>query len=153
MDKDKDKYVTEDEDIGIPAEERARLKKILKKLIEHNSLFVYGDEENTEETVSSHGCGRKKTCKSICCSFIFALTKEEVETGIVEWNQKRPYFIAREKDGFCPHLDRKHLRCCIYKNRPKRCRKYHCRKDPNVWQDWDKGILNSNAFSHLPKKS
>jgi hypothetical protein len=148
-----DKYVTDDEDIDMPEEERVRLKKIIEKLMESGSFFVYGDEDKTEETVSFHGCERKKTCKSICCSFIFALTKEEVKKGTIKWNQKRPYFIAREKDGFCPHLDRKHLRCSIYNDRPKRCRKYHCEKDPTVWRDWDKGILNPDVFNHLPKKS
>ena len=149
---DKDKYITEDQDIQMTDEERAHLIKILEKLMESGSMSVYGDEDNTEETKCSHGCERKKTCKSICCSFIFALTKDEVKRGIVKWNEKRPYFIAREKDGFCPHLDRKHLRCCIYNDRPKRCRKYHCKKDPNVWHDWDKGLINSTVFSHLPKK-
>jgi len=147
-----DKHMTDVEDTMIPDEERAHLKKLIEKLMESGSMFIYGDEDNTEETVPSHGCKRRRTCKSICCSFIFALTKEEVAKGIIKWNEKRPYFIARGKDGFCPHLDRKHLRCCIYNDRPKRCRKYHCRKDPNVWHDWDKGILNSKVFIHLPKK-
>ena len=145
---DKDKYATEDEDIAMPAEEKARLKK----LMDSNSLLVYGDEETNRETTPSCGCKRRNNCKSICCSFIFALTKEEVKKGIIKWNQERPYFIAREKDGFCPHLDRKRLHCCIYNDRPRRCRKYHCCNDPNVWQDWDKEVLNDNVFSHLPKK-
>jgi len=149
---DKDIYVVENEHIAMPFEEQVRLKNILLKLLESGGMFVYGDEDNNEETGCSHGCERKKICKSICCSFIFALTKEEVARGIIKWNEKRPYFIAREKDGFCPHLDRKHLLCCIYNERPKRCRNYHCCNDPNVWHDWNKGILNSTVFSHLPKK-
>jgi hypothetical protein len=148
-----DKHKIRDEDIMMTDEERSHLKKILEKLMESGSMTVYGDEDGTDETVSSHGCGRKRTCKSICCSFTFALTKEEVTKGIIKWNKKRPYFIAREKDGFCPHLDRRQLRCCIYKDRPKRCRKYHCNNDPNVWLDWDKGILNNTVFDHLPKKT
>jgi len=136
----------------MPDEERARLKNLLEKLMENGSLFIYGDEDDTEEPEINYGCERKKDCNSVCCSFIFALTKEEVEKGIIKWNQKRPYFIAREEDGFCPHLDRKNLLCVIYNDRPIRCRKYHCCNDPNVWNDWDKGILNSNVFSHLTKK-
>ena len=148
-----DKHKIANEDTMMTDEERSHLKNILEKLMESGSLAVYGDEDSTNEPVSSHCCGRRKTCKSICCSFIFALTKEEVAKGIVKWNQKRPYFIAREKDGFCPHMDRRRLRCCIYKDRPRRCRKYHCYNDQNVWLDWEKGILNSTVFDHLPKKT
>jgi hypothetical protein len=146
------KHIPADEDTMMPDEELAHLKKLIEKLMESNSMFVYGDEDNTEETDVPYDCERKKDCRSICCSFIFALTKEEVDKGIIKWNQKRPYFIAREKDGFCPHLDRKHLLCSTYNDRPQRCRKYHCSSDPNVWLDWDKGILNSTVFDHLPKK-
>lgn len=154
MSKDKtaDNFDTEEEAV-ISEEERAHLKKILEKFLELGVAAVYGDEDDKEETVEYYNTGRLGICRAICCSFIFALTKEEVKKGVIKWNPKRPYFIAREeKNGYCPHLDRKTLLCDIYGDRPLRCRKYDCRKDPSVWVDWEKRIINNDIFSHLPRK-
>lgn len=141
------------EETIISEEERAHLKKILEKLMELGVGAVYGDEDDEEEPIEYDHAGMIDVCRAICCSFIFALTKEEVEKGVIKWNPKRPYFIARdEKDGYCPHLDRKTLRCEIYGDRPLRCKKYDCRNDPNVWVDWGKRIINADAFKHLPEK-
>jgi Fe-S-cluster containining protein len=126
----------------ITEEQREYIKKMIEKLMEKQILVVYGDEDNDEE--------RRKICRSICCSFTFALTKKDLEKGIVQWNQKKPYFIARDADGYCLHLDRKTLRCTIWEDRPERCRKYDCRNDKNVWIDWERKMINQNVFSHLP---
>jgi hypothetical protein len=128
------------------------MRKMIEKLMEKGIFVVYGDEVDTDETVILDPGDRRKICKSICCSFTFALTKEEVEKGIIKWNNKRPYFIARDDDGFCPHLDRESLQCKIWENRPARCRKYDCRKKTSVWIDWEKKIINPDIFKHLPKK-
>lgn len=133
-------------------EQRAYIKEMVEKLMEKRILVVYGDEDGNGEGVCFDDDGRKKQCKSVCCSFIFALTKEDVKKGIVQWNTKRPYFIARDGDGYCPHLDRKTLCCTIWEDRPERCRNYDCRKDQIVWQDWEKRILNKDVFNHLPKQ-
>jgi Fe-S-cluster containining protein len=153
MAKDKtiDKLDSEEETV-ISKEERAHLKKILEKFMELGIGAVYGDEDNEEESIEYDHGGRIGICRAICCSFIFALTKEEVKKGAIKWNPKRPYFIARDKDGYCPHLDRKTLLCEKYGDRPLRCKKYDCRKDPNVWIDWEKGIINEDTFKHLPEK-
>ncbi len=152
QDKTDEKLQTEEETI-LSDEERAHLKKILEKFMELGIGAVYGDEDDKEETIEYDNTGRLGICRAICCSFIFALTKEEVKKGVIKWNPKRPYFIARdEEDGYCPHLDRKTLLCEIYGDRPLRCKKYDCRKDPNVWNDWEKRIINKDIFNHLPKK-
>jgi len=130
-------------------EQRAYIKEMVEKLMEKGILVVYGDEDEKEEGVCFDDGGRKKECKAICCSFIFALTKNDVKKGIIQWNPKRPYFIARDDDGYCPHLDRKTLQCTSWEDRPERCRNYDCRRDTNVWKDWEKGILNKDAFKHL----
>jgi Fe-S-cluster containining protein len=150
-DKTAGQFNTEEETV-ISEEERAHLKKILEKFMELGVGAVYGDEDDQEETIVYDHCGRKGICRAICCSFIFALTKEEVKKGAIKWNPKRPYFIARDKDGYCPHLDRKTLLCEIYGDRPLRCKKYDCRRDPSVWIDWEARIININTFKHLPEK-
>ncbi len=142
-----------DEEINISDEEQAYIKKMLQKLIKLGMAVVYGDENNNEkEVVFDHG-GRKSICKAICCSFNFALTKDEVDRGIIKWNKEWPYFISKEEDGYCSHLNRETLECEIWENRPQRCRKYDCRKDPKVWIDWEKKIINEKIFDHLPKKN
>jgi hypothetical protein len=135
----------------VSEEERAYIKKMIERLMEKGFFVVYGDEADEEKNVLFDPGGRKELCKAICCSFVFALTKKEVDKGIIKWNPKRPYFIARDEDGYCPHLDRKSLLCKIWKDRPERCRKYDCRKDQNVWIDWKGKVLNKDLFKHLPK--
>ena len=153
MEKDEKSYSNEsNDDISISEEERAYIKKMLQKLIKLGMAVVYGDENNNEkEAVFNHN-GRKKICKAVCCSFNFALTKEEVEKGIIKWNKEWPYFISKDEDGYCSHLNRKTLTCEIWENRPQRCRKYDCRKDPTVWIDWEKKIINDEVFKHLTKE-
>lgn len=142
-----------EENLEVSEEEKAYIKKMLERLLELGFAAVYGDEDNSEEPVIFNHENRKHICKAVCCSFTFALTKKEVEKGIIKWNPKRPYFIAHDEDGYCPHLNRETLLCEIWNDRPERCRKYDCRKDPNVWLDWDKKIINTKVFSHLPQKT
>jgi Fe-S-cluster containining protein len=139
-----------DDDQEISEEQRAYIKKMLVRLMELGIGAVYGVEENENEVMIDHK-GRLPLCRAVCCSFTFALTKEEVQKGHIKWNPKRPYFIARDEDGFCVHLDRNTLTCCIWEERPQRCRQYDCRKDPDVWLNWEKRIVNPNYFDHLPK--
>jgi len=151
-----DRYETDDinkaeEQEELPEEQRAYIKKMIEKLMEKKILVVYGDEDEKDETVVFDEGGRRELCRAICCSFIFALTKKDVENGVVKWNPKRPYFIAREEDGYCPHLDRETLMCKVWEDRPERCKNYDCRKDTNVWIDWEKKILSKDVFKHLPK--
>jgi Fe-S-cluster containining protein len=142
-----------DEEAGVTEEQRAYIREMVERLMEKRIFVVYGDEDGTEEVSEFDHEGRKDTCKAVCCSFVFALTKKDVEKGIAQWNPKRPYFIARDADGFCPHLNRANLMCMIWDDRPERCRNYDCRKDKNVWDDWEKETLNRDAFRHLPEKS
>lgn len=140
-----------DEEEFISEEERASMRKMLERLMEKGLFVVYGDESDEEKTVLfDQGC-RKELCKAVCCSFVFALTKQEVQKGIIKWNPKRPYFIARDEDSFCHHLDRESLLCKIWEDRPERCRKYDCRKDQNVWIDWVGKVINKDVFKHLTK--
>jgi Fe-S-cluster containining protein len=148
-----DKHTTNhsDEEEFISEEERAYIRNMIEKLMEKGIFVVYGDESDEEKTVLVDPECKRDVCKAVCCSFVFALTKKEVEKGIIKWNPKRPYFIARDDDGYCPHLDRESLLCKIWEDRPERCRKYDCREDQNVWIDWEKKVLNKNVFKHLPE--
>jgi len=61
-----------------------------------------------------------------CCMYVFALTLEEVAKGLVKNNPERLYYIARDDDGYCPHLDRTTYRCLMPYQRPLRHRKNAC---------------------------
>jgi Fe-S-cluster containining protein len=139
-----------DDDQEISEEQSAYIKKMLVRLMELGIGAVYGVEENENEVMIDHN-GRLSLCRAVCCSFTFALTKEEVQKGHIKWDPKRPYFIARDDEGFCLHLDRKTFTCSIWEERPERCRHYDCRKDPSVWLDWEKNIINPDVFDHLPQ--
>lgn len=89
---------------------------------------VYGIEDDAEAEVFIDCLSKLDSCKALCCTYIFALTQEEVKKGVVKFNPDRPYYIARDDDGYCPHLDRTTYKCSIHAHRPLRCRKYACNR-------------------------
>ena len=101
------------DEINIPEEEIKRLVSAMMKTLEMGICVVYGDEDtNTPDAVVN--CDKHlDKCKSICCSFHFALTKEEVHRGHIKHEIKRPFFIAHDIDKYCHHLNRYTLKCNI----------------------------------------
>ncbi len=85
---------------------------------------------------------RLHLCKAACCKLPFALSRQDVDEGIVKWDLGRPYMIAREPDGYCRHLDRCGAGCTIYEQRPVACRAYDCRAEKRIWLDFDNRIIN-----------
>lgn len=81
-------------------------------------------------------------CKAACCRLRFALSKQDVEEGIVKWDFAHPYLIARGPDGYCQHLDRGTLGCSIHAQRPVPCRGYDCRNDKRIWADFENKIVS-----------
>jgi Fe-S-cluster containining protein len=83
---------------------------------------------------------RVELCKAACCRLQFALSKEDVEEGVVRWDLGHPYFIAHTSEGSCVHLVPDTLVCGVYKNRPVPCRTYDCSHDSRVWRDFENRI-------------
>lgn len=133
---DWDKEFADDPDYqAISPEKRKKLLSVMEKMIDMGMAAVYGDEDEGVADASVD-CGKYlSNCKARCCTLIFALTKEEVKQGIAQYNKERPYFIARDDDGYCPHLDRQDYRCMIWAQRPLRCRRYDCRDDHHIWPE------------------
>lgn len=125
-------------------EQRDKLLAFMERMIDKGLAAIYGDEDEgiADANVDCSQC--LSTCKAKCCTLIFALTKEEVEKGVAAYNKKRPFFIARDEDGYCPHLDRQNFSCDIWHHRPLRCRRYDCRTDENIWPD---GIPETLKFA------
>jgi hypothetical protein len=81
-------------------------------------------------------------CGAACCKLPLALSREDVQEGVVRWDLGRPYLIARDDDGYCGHMDRCTHRCGIYEQRPVPCRAYDCRNDTRIWLDFDARVVN-----------
>jgi Fe-S-cluster containining protein len=98
----------------------------MNKMLEMGITAVYGrEEEGIPDTVLNCDL-RLDKCRARCCTYTFALTKEEVMKGLIRYDPARPFFIARDSDGYCAHLDRTTLECTAWKDRPLRCRRYDC---------------------------
>lgn len=81
-------------------------------------------------------------CQAACCRMNFALSKQDVEEGILKWDLGRPYLIAQDAEGYCRHLDRESCRCTVREHRPLACRAFDCRNDKRIWLDFEKKIIN-----------
>ncbi|MCW9013950.1 MAG: YkgJ family cysteine cluster protein [Gammaproteobacteria bacterium] len=120
---------------ALSREEKLRIISVLEKMLAMGIGAVYGDEDEGVPDADVP-CGKViQQCKAKCCTFIFALTKDEVKKGLVKHNEAKPFFIARdESDGYCPHLDRQTYACEVWHDRPLRCRRYDCQQDKAVWE-------------------
>jgi len=125
------------------AEAAERLRRTLVEkgmavaILEHPAS-KYAFEDAAEVDCAS----RLHLCKAACCRLAFALSKEDVEEGVVRWDLGHPYFIARAASGHCSHLDPEGHTCGVYGHRPIPCRKYTCRHDKRVWQDFENRVPN-----------
>jgi Fe-S-cluster containining protein len=102
-------------------------------------LRVDADPPPAEATIDC--AARMHVCKAVCCRMSFPLSAREIERGKIKWELGKPYFIRKDANGRCVHLDEKNG-CEVYQNRPQVCRGYSCEKDERIWKDFDKMILN-----------
>jgi len=79
-------------------------------------------------------------CGGRCCRLTFALSFQDLDEGQVRWNYRRPYSIRQRDDGLCVHADPINHGCGVYAARPATCRRYDCRKDPRIWDDFERRI-------------
>ena len=128
------KDLSDDPDfLSLSDKEKGKLVSIMERMLEMGIGAVYGVEEEGEPDADVNCTERIKYCKAVCCTFTFALTKEEVQKRHIKHNTQRPFFIARDDDKYCPHLNRNTFQCSIWVERPLRCRRYDCRCDPDIW--------------------
>jgi Fe-S-cluster containining protein len=92
---------------------------------------------------------RHPICKGGCCYLDFALTWPEVEAGVVEWDDERPFSIRHCADGYCTHWDQKTHLCKIHEDRPQVCRGYSCRNDKRIWEDFEAKKLNPQFAARI----
>jgi hypothetical protein len=85
---------------------------------------------------------RLPRCGAACCKLPVALSKEDVEEGVLRWELGRPYLLLHDAGHHCHHFDRGTRRCGAYGVRPIPCRAYDCRHDERIWLDFEAGIVN-----------
>lgn len=107
---------------------------------------AYQDPEHDKYTFKNSmeiDCERRiHLCKAACCRLRLALSHQDVEEGIVQWDFAHPYFIAQREDGYCNHLERERMNCTIHQNRPVPCRAYDCREDKRIWSDFERRVVS-----------
>lgn len=104
------------------------------------------DKYSFEGAVKIDCESRVDLCKAACCRLPFALSKQDIREGIVQWDLGQPYIIAQENDGYCTHMERDACRCTVHEQRPVPCRAYDCRKDKTIWLDFDNEVINPEIF-------
>lgn len=85
---------------------------------------------------------RLPLCAAACCKLPVALSKEDVQEGVVRWELDQPYMLAHAADGRCIHLDADTCGCRVYAQRPIPCRGYDCRRDERIWLDFEQRRIN-----------
>jgi hypothetical protein len=130
-------------------------ERLVKKFVETGNGLMYQDPEYDKYTFEQEAhvdcLKRLHICKAVCCKFPFALSKQDVEEGIIRWEFGHPYLIAHGEDGYCLHMDRKTYQCAERNHRPVPCRGFDCKSDEKwpVWQDFEKKILNLEFFKRF----
>jgi hypothetical protein len=110
----------------IPPEQKEKILSLMQKMMEMGICAVYGQEEEGLPDAVVNCEANIRSCKAVCCTLQFALTKEEAQKKLFKHDPSRPFFMARDQDGYCPHLDHGTLRCTVWSERPLRCRRYDC---------------------------
>ena len=113
----------------ISEQERQRIVSILNKMLEMGIGAIYGQEEEGLPDAVIDCRSKIQKCGAACCTLTFALTRDETQKGIIRHNPEKPFFISRNTDGYCTHLDRSSMECTVWNDRPLRCRRYDCTED------------------------
>lgn len=133
------------------------IKRLADKFVEQGigviAMQDFKEDKYTfKEEVTIDCASRLHICHAACCRLELALSKQDIEEGIVKWDLGRPYMLARDTDGYCQHCDRSTYRCSVWQQRPIPCRGYDCRKDERIWSDFEKGIINPNLEELLSQR-
>jgi Fe-S-cluster containining protein len=130
-------------------------QRLVKKFVESGMGLMYQDPEEDKYTFEHEAhvdCeSRLHTCKAMCCKFPFALSKQDVEEGIIRWEFGRPYLIAHDTDGYCVHMDRKKYHCTVRDHRPVPCRGFTCENNEkwHVWNDYEAKEINQEMIEKI----
>ncbi|WP_395683655.1 YkgJ family cysteine cluster protein [Dokdonella sp.] len=64
-------------------------------------------------------------CAAVCCRLTVVLMPDDhVPAELIERGVQGVDMLKRGEDGWCVAVDRKHMRCTIYEQRPAACRRF-----------------------------
>jgi Fe-S-cluster containining protein len=129
------------------------IKKFADQEIGVVALQDYNEDKYTyKQEVKIDCASRLHLCRAACCRLDLALSKQDVQEGILKWDLGDPYMIAKDAEGYCRHLDRTTSRCTVWQHRPIPCRGYDCRKDERIWLDFEKELINPNLEDFMSQR-
>ena len=93
----------------LDAKKKEMAARLLDKYLDKGMGVAMQEDEQDKYsftgTVEIDCENRIHLCKAACCRMNFALSRQDVEEGVIKWDLSRPYLIAQGEDGCC-HLDR-----------------------------------------------
>ena len=134
---------------------RTIAERLVKRFTESGLGLMYQDPEYDKYTFKHEEAvdcqNRQYACEAACCRLPFALSRQDIEEGIIRWEFGRPYLIAHDRDGYCVHLDKRSYQCTVYEKRPVPCRGFNCRENEKwkVWVDYENAILNPQLHEQI----
>ena len=136
---------------------KAIAQRLVAKFTESGLGLMYQDPEYDKYTFKEErelDCGDcTKVCRAVCCKLPFALSRQDVDEGIIRWEFGRPYLIAHDPDGYCVHLDRETCKCAVHEHRPVPCRGFDCKGNEKwkVWLDHERKIINHELVEKIDR--
>lgn len=133
--------------------------RLVKRFVDSGLGLMYQDPEYDKYTFDQGAhvdCeGRLAVCKAVCCKLPFALSRQDVEEGIIRWEFGRPYLIAHEDDGYCIHMDRNTYKCTVREQRTVPCKGFDCKDNEKwkIWIDYDKRMINPELTEKVDKEN
>ncbi|HUA81040.1 MAG TPA: YkgJ family cysteine cluster protein [Dyella sp.] len=77
---------------------------------------------NTVTPVGKANCAR---CEAVCCRLIVVLEPgDDIPPHLTAHTEQGHLVMAHGEDGWCVAVDRTHMNCGIYENRPAVCRRF-----------------------------
>jgi Fe-S-cluster containining protein len=131
----------------LEARKQTVAEQLAQSFVEDSGVILMEADEDKYDFkhVADVDCvARIPYCQAACCSLDFALSRQDVEEGIIRWDLGDPYMSRREADGHCHHLDRTTRFCSVRDARPIPCRAYTCRNDKRIWKDFEKMEIQPN---------
>jgi Fe-S-cluster containining protein len=130
----------------LDAKKRVVAERLMAKFRDQRVGTVLQDPEIDKYTFQDEvkiDCAAKlHLCHAACCKLPFALSRQDVQEHVIQWDLSQPYMISHGSDGYCCHLDRDSKCCTVREHRPLPCRAYDCRADKRIWLDFDNGVVN-----------
>ncbi|MCG8422415.1 MAG: YkgJ family cysteine cluster protein [Proteobacteria bacterium] len=108
-----------------------------------------GDKYDGREAATVDCDNRLHLCRAVCCSLDVPLSRQDIEEGILRWDAGRPYYLLRQGDSYCCHLNRHNRSCSVYGVRPLTCRGYSCAEDSRIWKDFAGYVPNREGIAEI----